>query len=567
MGRRVLIVGGVATGPKAAARARRRDPQAEITVLERSDQLSYAGCGTPYYVSGRIKEARDLIGTGGVARDAAFFKTVKNVDIRTRTLAESIDREAKTLQAIDLGTGERLEMPYDTLVLATGSTHTRLPVPGADLQMVFGLANPNDAVAIRAAASADGVRSAVVIGGGLIGLEVVGALRALGLQVTVVEALEQLLPALLDAELARLVAKQLVGQGVAIRLGERVVSLDGDDAGRVRGVRLGSDLLEADIVVVAIGVRPNVELARLAGLAIGATGAISVNEYLQTSDPDIYAGGDCVENTHLVSGRKVYVPMGSTANRHGRVIGDNVTGGQTRFPGIVGTSVFEVLGYSVGRTGLTERQARESGHEVNTALCPASDIAHYYPGAKNVIIKWVVDASTGRLLGAQGVGTGEVVKRIDVAATAITLGANVDQLANLDLGYSPPFATAIDAAQHSANVARNKRDGLARAVSAAEVKAKLDSGDDFLLLDVRGPGEYQAEHIEDPRVKLIPLGTLRQRLGDLPRDKEIVIFCRVSLRAYEAQRILDGAGFSDVKFMEGGLTAWPYATVRATEDK
>jgi NADPH-dependent 2,4-dienoyl-CoA reductase/sulfur reductase-like enzyme len=508
--KQIVVVGGVATGPKAAARARRRDPEAQITIVERGGLLSYAGCGMPYYVAGLVEEARDLMCTpAGVLRDAAFFKNVKDVNVRLRTLAEGIDRDRQEVALVNVETGERSKLPYDYLVLATGGMPVVPPISGLDLNRVFRLAQPDDAVAIRQTALSRGVNRVAIIGGGLIGMEVTDALATLGLQVTVVEMMPHVLSALLDPDMASLLENHLRAKGVELRLGERVMGLEGDETGNVRRVVTDRGVIETDMALLAIGVRPNTRLAEEAGLTLGPTKAIAVNEYLQTSDPSIYAGGDCVENTHLVSGRKVYVPMGSTANKHGRIIGDNVTGGHERFPGIVGTTVLKVFEFNVGRTGLTEREAKALGHDVVVSLTPSPDCAHYYPESRSVMVKLVTDARTGKVLGAQALGAGEAVKRIDVVATVLTFGGTVDQLANLDLGYAPPYATAIDVVEHAANVVRNKQAGLAIGLSPQDVKEKLDRGEDFVLLDVRTPKEYEGERIDDPRVRLIPLGRLR----------------------------------------------------------
>jgi NADPH-dependent 2,4-dienoyl-CoA reductase/sulfur reductase-like enzyme/rhodanese-related sulfurtransferase len=559
MGSKIVVIGGVAAGPKAAARARRRDPEAEITLVEKGEFLSYAGCGLPFYVAGLVKEADELMRTrAGILRDSAYFKSVKNIEVLPRTLAERIDRQAKEVVLLDLAGGERSRLPYDKMVIATGGCPIVPQMPGLDLKGVYRLGNPADAVAIRDAIDSEGVSRVAVIGGGLIGLEVADALSNQGLDVVILEMREQLLQGVLDPDMAALVAKQLRERGIDLRLGLPVTGLEGDSRHHFRAASTAQGPVEADLAILAIGVRPNVKLASDAGLALGPTGAIRVDEYLRTSDPDIYAGGDCVESYHLVTGKPTYVPLGSTANKHGRVIGDNVTGGRERFPGVVGTTVFKTMGCNVGRTGLTEQQAREAGYTVVTSVVPSPDCAHYYPSTRMVVVKLVADAESGRLLGAQALGPGEAVKRIDVAATALTFGATLEQVANLDLGYAPPFSTAIDVIAHSANTARNKLAGLAASISPLEVKRRMEAGDDFVLLDVRDPREYEQERIDDRRVRLIPLGELRERLGELPRDREIVAFCKLSLRGYEACTILTGAGFTEVKFMDGGLEGWPY---------
>jgi rhodanese-related sulfurtransferase len=307
-----------------------------------------------------------------------------------------------------------------------------------------------------------------------------------------------------------------------------------------------------------VGVRPNIELAQKAGLTIGETGAIEVNRHMQTSDPDIFAVGDCVENLHLVSGKKVYIPMATYANRQGRVAGDNVTGRKSVFKGVLGTSVMKALNWNAGKTGLGEQQAIDLGYRVITVVNSALDRTHYHPSHGLVIMKMIVEEESRRILGAQAIGPGDVSKRIDVVATAIHFGGTVDDLADVDLGYAPPFSSPIDLAHHTANIVRNKIEGLAPSLTAQEMKAKLDRGDDFLIVDVRTPQQFAPKHIEDDRVMQVTLGDIRERIDDIPRDKEIVLLCAMGVRSYEALRILHGAGFKDLKYMEGGLQAWPY---------
>jgi rhodanese-related sulfurtransferase len=313
-------------------------------------------------------------------------------------------------------------------------------------------------------------------------------------------------------------------------------------------------------VILGIGVRPNVELAHSAGLQIGPTGGIKVDEGMHTSDTDIYAAGDCVENTDLVTGKPNYVPMGSTANKQGRVAAINICGGQDTFAGVLGSAVCRVFDFCVARTGLTEAAARQHGYEVTTVLVPDGDRPHYMPTAKPLIIKLVVDSRSRKLLGAQAVGPGAGDKRMDVAAMAITAGMTVDQLSKVDLCYAPPYSPALDNIITAATVARNKLDGEVIGITPMEVKARFDAKQDFLLLDARSPAEYQQEHLAGST--LIPLGALRSRLGELPKDKEIVTFCKVSLRGYEAAKILQGAGFTRVRVMDGGMAVWPYEKVR-----
>jgi len=331
---KIVVIGGVAAGPKAAARARRLDPTAEITLIERGKLLSYAGCGMPYFIEGKIKEIRDLVSTpAGAPRDTVFFDRVKDVRVLNRTLVLAIDRQAKTVETVRVDNNEHQTIPYDKLVIATGGLPVVPPIEGIRLNRVFRLNHPDDAAAIREALLAGQIKRATIIGGGLIGLEVTEALAANGVQVSIVEMLETILPTMLDFEMAAFLAKHVQAKGVQTYTGEKVLRLEPDAEGNVSRVITNHREIDTDLVLLAVGVRPNTQLARDAGLEIGPTGGIAVNEYLQTSDPDIYAGGDCVESHHLVSGQKIHWPMGSAANKHGRVIGDNLVGRKTPFSG------------------------------------------------------------------------------------------------------------------------------------------------------------------------------------------------------------------------------------------
>jgi len=561
MGRKIVIIGGVATGPKAAARARRLDPDAEITMVERGGLLSYAGCGMPFYIEGLIEGLQSLLCTvRGVMRNDAYFEMRKDVEALCGTEATKINRDEKSVNVREVESGDSYDIPYDKLVLAVGASPIFPRMKGHDLEGVHRLYTPLDADAIRKELEAGRTRVAI-IGGGLIGLEVCGAFVSRGCQVTILEMMDRLVPALLDEDVSLLLERYLRDKGVDVRKGSRVVKLIDGGSGRVAGVETADgQRVDADLVVMAIGVRPNVELAKEAGLEIGETGAIAVNEYLQTSDPDIYAGGDCVENNCMITGRKIYVPLGSTANKHGRVIGDNVTGGSTKFPGVTSTTAFKVLDYNIGTTGLNSREAEKHGYNIVTSVAPKDERAHYYPDSKSIIIKMIADRETSKLLGAQVIGAGEGIKRIDVLASALRFGGSVKDIADLDLGYAPPFSTAIDPAAHAANIIRNKIAGLANGISSKELKSKMDGDGDFVLLDVRNHWEVEENPLNDSRVVHIPVQNIRGRHDELPKDKEIIIFCKTSIRAYEAERILRGRGFQDVKFPDGSLKAWPYDT-------
>ncbi len=549
----ILIIGGGAAGLKAASRARRKDSEATITVVDAGKYPSIGRCGLPYYVGGLVHEIDNLRETTyGAVRDESYFKRLKNIDVLTLTRAVEIDRERRSVKIVKQS-GEEDELNYDYLVIATGARPVKPPIEGIDSEGVVTLFNPEDAEKIIEMWE-EGAEKAVIIGAGLIGLESAEALKNLDMEVTVIEMQDRVAPNLLDREIAALVEQHLKEKGVQIFTRTRVEKILSED-GKVKGVVAGGREIPAEIVIVATGVKPNVELAERAGLKIGETGAIWVNEYMQTSDDRIYAGGDCVETTNLLTGKKVVAPFGDVANKQGRVIGENITGGNEKFPGVYGTCIFKVFDYTVAGTGLNEAQAREAGVDYMTAIAPGPDRAHYYPAARYIRLKLIVEKGTWRIIGAQATGMGEVAKRIDVISTAIQAGMTIDQLSNLDLAYAPPYSPALDPVITAANVARNKRDGLFEGITAFDVKNILER-DDVVLLDVRSEEEFRTKKIESDKLLHIPLLELRERLDEVPKDKEIIIICQLGLRSYEAARILAGAGFKRVKVMEGGMAFW-----------
>jgi NADPH-dependent 2,4-dienoyl-CoA reductase/sulfur reductase-like enzyme/rhodanese-related sulfurtransferase len=565
MKKRVVIVGGVACGTKTAARLRRLDPDAEITIVEKGNHLSYAGCGLPYFLEGVVKDSRDLLSTPiGVPRDSAFFRTVKQVDVLQRHMATRIDREKRVLTVLELDTGVEKHLPYDTLVLATGASSIRPNLPGTDLARVFTLGTLDDALAMKDSLQNGTGKKAVVIGGGLIGLEVVEALVANGYGVSIVELLETPLATLFDRDFGHLLKKLLAQHQVAFFGGERVLELLGDAAGNVAAVRTDMREIPADLVLLAVGVRPNVEIAREAGLDIGPTGGIVTDERMRTSDPHILAGGDCVETTHFLTGKRVRQPMGSAANRQGRVIADTIAGHDSKFNGVLGTAIMKAFDWMAGRTGLNETAAIEAGFSPVAVTVTAPDLPHFMPNAAPLYIRLVADRTSRRVLGAQIMGPGKGDKRLDTLVSAITGHLTVDDLADLDLGYAPPFSTALDPVTHAANVLRNKMDGLLVSYNPSELLAKASRGDRFLLLDVRTPEEVatQGKLPFDSQTN-IPLGALWKRAGELPRDMEIIALCKISVRGWDAYSILKGLGFSNVALLEGGILAWPYELRKA----
>jgi NADPH-dependent 2,4-dienoyl-CoA reductase/sulfur reductase-like enzyme/rhodanese-related sulfurtransferase len=549
---RIVVIGANAAGAKAACKAKRVNPEAQVTLIDRGNFISYGACGIPYFVSDTVADVKELMKTPvGVVRDVPFFKKVKGVDVVTGTEAVGIDREDGKVHLVELATSRSYSIDYDRLIIATGSSPVIPPLDNVDLDNIFTVKSIEDAERLKERAVAG--KSACILGGGLIGLEMAEALKSRGLKVTVIEMRDQLLPGLLDPEMAMLVEKHVRQNIDELRTSCRVTGFGGNCS--VERVFTDQGELQADLVVLAVGVNPNVKLAADAGLEIGPTGAIVVDKRMRTDDTRIYACGDCCQTPNLITEKDVYVPQGSTANKQGRVAGTCAAGGYSTFLGIVGTAIVKVFNLNIGRTGLTEAQAK--GFNVISVLSPFPDKAHYFPGAKPIALKLVADRLKGKILGLQAVGEGNVDKRVDVAATAITFGATVEELAQLDLAYAPPYSAAMDNLIVAADIVKNKLAGQGLGISPMEVKKKLDAGDDFILLDVRSPAEHAEVAIEG--ATLIPLGMLREKLDDLPKDKEIIAFCKISLRGYEAQKILDAAGFEKTGFMDGGILTWPYA--------
>jgi len=557
---RIVVIGGSAAGPKAAAKARRMDEFAEITLIQREPELSMASCGFPYYVGGTFDDRNLLLCTpAGVVRDPAFYGKAKGINALVETEVLKIDRQARSVTCKHLPSGAQETIPYDRVVIATGASPVCPSAPGFELEGVTTLHSMADADRLRAVRDEHKATKAIVVGGGLIGFEVCEALRLAGIDTTVIEKTDQILP-FLDPELAKLVEQHVRANGPDIIAGNGVAEFLGDN-GSLVGVKLDNGTeLPCQLAVVAVGVRPNVGLAQLAGLEIGEQGGIRVNDQMQTSDPDIYAVGDCVECTSLVTGRQVRAPYGDLANLQGRVAGQNVIReGSARFPGITQTGICKIFDFSVGITGLSETRARALGMtDIETATISGLDIP-VFMGGKLLISKLLAERSTGRILGFQCIGPGDVSKRVAIMATAILGRLTAQDMVNADLPYAPPYSLALDHVIVSAHALENKLAGRLRGLSVSEVKQRVDSGADCFILDTRSPMEFEQTRLGIGET-LIPLGALRDRLGELPedKDKEIILYCKISLRGYEGAAILQAHGWRNVKVMEGGIMAWPY---------
>lgn len=559
--KRIVIIGGSAAGPKAAAKARRMDEHAEVVILQKDADLSMASCGYPYYVGGYFDDRNMLLCTpAGIVRDPQFYLNAKNIKAGTNTEVTGIDRKAHEVSFKSLLTGVTGTVAYDKLVIATGATPRMPPIPGVDLKGITTLQSMKDADFLRRVRDEGTIKKAVIIGGGLIGIETCEALQLAGVEITVIELLPQLLT-FLDWDLAKLVENHVKTKNANVITGNGIVEFLGEN-GRLTGVKLANGTeLPCELAVVAIGVIPNVKLAREAGLSIGATGGIEVNEYMQTSDPDIYAVGDCVETVHRITGKKVLAPYGDLANLQGRVAGENAVMGNTvTFPGTIQTGICKVFDYSAGSTGLSETSAKKNGYDDIVTVMNASTDKPNFMGGELIITKLVCERSTGKILGAQCIGPGNAAKQIAQWAMAIQAGMHVEDIVNADLPYAPPFSLAIDHFIATAHLMQNKLKGRLKGVSPMEVRKKLDEKDRPFFIDARGPDEYEQVRLGIGET-LIPLGALRRRLGELPQDKdrEIVCYCKISLRGYEAALVLEANGWRNVKVMEGGIAAWPYA--------
>jgi NADPH-dependent 2,4-dienoyl-CoA reductase/sulfur reductase-like enzyme/rhodanese-related sulfurtransferase len=542
MHRRVLIVGGVAGGASAAARLRRLDEKAEIILFDRGPHVSFANCGLPYYVGNVIVDERRLL-----VASRELFRDRFNIDVRTEHEATVIDRAAQTIRVKSLRDGSEREERYDVLVLAPGAAPIRPDVPGLDLPGVFVVRTIPDTRRIRAWLQEPPRREAVVVGGGFIGLEMVENLVRRGLEVTALEKLSQVMPPL-DPEMAAEIARHLRQAGVGLRLGEGLRWIEADSGRLVVHSDQGA-AISTDLVILALGVRPEAALAHAAGLAIGARGGIVVDEQMRTSDPKIYAVGDAIEVRDVVIGQEIILPLAGPANRQGRVAAEAIAGRATRFRGVQATAIVGVLGLTVATTGASEKGLRRSGvADYGVVYLHPGHHAGYYPGATPIHLKLLYAREDGRILGAQAVGQEGVDKRIDVIAAMIQMRGTVHDLAEVELCYAPQFGAAKDPINVAGMMAAN---ALAGDMPLADWLEIGRTG--AVLLDVREPDEFARGHLEG--AVNLPLTELRRRIDEVPRGKELWIYCAAGQRAYFAQRLLIQLGL-DAKNLSGGFTTY-----------
>ncbi|MCH5276958.1 MAG: FAD-dependent oxidoreductase [Desulfovibrionaceae bacterium] len=561
MAQHVLIIGGVALGPKAACRYKRLQPDGHVTMIDQGSYISYGGCGIPYFVSGDVGSMDALRQTSAhVIRDPEFFEKMRGVEVLTQTRALSINRQQKSVTVENTVSGEKRDLPYDKLVIATGSSPKIPPIPGHDLKNVSTVTCLEAAQAVQSACAARKIQHAVIVGGGFIGLEMAAALAdQWGIQTTIIEVLDHLLPAQLSPNLAQMVRHDLEELGITVLTGEKVTELKGKD-GAVCQLITDKRTLDADYVIFSVGVTPNSQIAADAGLVCHPRGGIVVNSHMQTSDPDIYAGGDCVVLRNLISGEQSYLPLGSLANRQGRVIATNLAGGDDVFEGMVGTWCVKLNKMNACGTGLTLVQARRAGFDAVAVSMEQLDRAHFYPEKNMMSLEVVVDKPSRRVLGMQGFCVDGIAlkARIDAVAAMLQFARpTLNDLANLEVAYAPPFAAAMDVVNTVANVADNVLAGRHKVVGAGEFVSMWERRAENHCVVVDGrPAQAGHELAEKyPGLWLtIPMEELAERMHEIPRDRPVALICNSGSRAYDMQLKMRRAGIDSVN-SEGGMQA------------
>lgn len=561
MPKNVLVIGGVALGPKAACRFKRLEPESKVTLIDQGAIISYGGCGIPYFVSGDVEKVEGLRATSaGVIRTPEFFHDLRDVDVQLGTRALKINRREKTVTVEDVATGQTRDIAYDKLVIATGSTPRVPPIPGHDLENVTTVTCIEAAQAVQQRCAARSISSAVIVGAGFIGLEMAVALAdQWGIKTTVIELLPQVLPAQISPNLAHMAQHDLEELGITVLTGEQVKELRGED-GKVRQVVTDKRVIDADEVIFSVGVSPNSQIAADAGLDCHPRGGIIVDKHMRTNDPDIYAGGDCVVVPNLITGQPAYLPMGSMANRQGRVIGTNLAGGDSTFDGVVGSWCVKLYKMSACGTGLTLRQAIQAGFDAAGVPMEQLDKAHFYPEKSMMTIEVVVDKPSRRVLGVQGFcSDGIALKaRIDAVAAMLQFSRpTLNDLSNLEVAYAPPFAAAMDVINTAANVADNVLSGLHKSILPDEFielwKHRRENG--CIVLDVRpGKGSLPLAQKYPGEWLAIPLEELQARINEIPRDRKVALICNTGSRAYDAQLKLRRHGIDTVNSAGGMQT-------------
>lgn len=535
---KVLVLGGVAAGTKVAAKLMREDRSCEVTVLTKGKDISYAGCGLPYYVGDVIHEKSQLI-----VNTPEKYANLTGAKVLTETEAIAVKPQEHKVEAKDLKSGEVKEYTYDKLVIATGASPFVPQIPGLDLKNVFVMRTPDDAIALREAVEAGGIRRAVVAGGGFIGLEVAENLAAKGVRVSVIDFAPHVLPNFLDPEMSEYVENKMAEEGIMPMTGIALEGVIG--TGKVEKVQTSKRAMKADALVLAIGIRPNTAFLEGSGIEM-FKGTILTDKYLKTNVEDIYAAGDCAMVTNRETGKPAWSPMGSTANIAGRILAKNLAGAQIEYPGVLGTGVAKLPGgINTGRTGLTETAAKAEGYDVVTVIDVVDDKAHYYPGAGSFIIKLTADKESRKLLGVQVIGTGAVDKVTDIGVTAISLEATVDQLAAMDFAYAPPFSTAIHPFAQSINILMNKMDGTLDSITPVEFAE--GAAEDYEIIDCALAPSLEGKRYLSPT-------DVNGEVEGLGKEDKLLLICAKGKRAYLTQNRLKYYGYTNTKVLEGGTT-------------
>lgn len=531
---KILIIGGVAAGTKTAAKLKREDRSAEVTVITKDRDISYAGCGLPYYVGGLIESREELI-----VNTPAKYAGLTGVEVKTGKEAIALNADKKEVIAKDVETGEEEVYSYDKLVLAVGASPAKLPIEGTELSGVFQMRTPDDATNIRTYVEENQVKKAVVIGGGFIGLEAAENLKAKGVQVTVIDFASQILPNIVDTEVAVYAKKHLLKEGIRVITGTKAEEIMGE--GHVTGVKTSAGLLRCDLLIMAAGIRPNTDFLQNTGLEM-FKGTIIVDKTMKTNLEDVYAAGDCVMVTNRITGKPQWSPMGSSANLEGRTLAQILTGTKKEYPGVLGTGVVKLPGLNIGRTGLTEEQAKNAGYDVVTVVAPTDDKAHYYPDAGFFITKLIAEKETHKLLGVQVLGTGAVDKMVDIAVMGINMGAVLEDFENADFAYAPPFSTAIHPFVQAVYILLNKINGNLVSMTPAEYAA--GKAKDYKVVDVGlTPSIRGAVYVD--------LSKVNGEIEGLDKDEKLLLVCAKGKRGYFLQNRLRFYGYKNTVVLEG----------------
>ena len=534
---KVLIIGGVAAGTKVAAKLKRENRNCDVTILTKSKDISYAGCGLPYYV-GKLIPDRDQL----IVNTPESFSNLTGVSVLTEMEVTKVNPTDKTVDALNLKTQETLKYEYDKLVIATGAEAIKPPIDGANLKNVFYLRTPDDAVNLRNAVEAGDIKRAVVVGGGYIGLEIAENLSAQGVRITVIDMAKHILPGF-DEEFAEYVENHLADQGIMAFTETRLESILGEE--KVEKVKTNNRAFKADAVILSVGIRANTDFLADSGFELMPNKTIKVNEFLETNLEDIYAVGDCTTVTNRLTKEPAWSPMGSTANIAGRIVAKNIAGTKLSYPGVLGTAVAKLPELNVGRTGLTEAAAIEAGFNTVSAVAVVDDKAHYYPGASFFIVKMIADRESKQLLGLQVLGKGAIDKMVDIAVTAITMGATLHDIENMDLAYAPPFSTAIHPFSHTVNILLNKISGAFETITSSAYAN--GEANDYKVIDASiSPSIDGASYVD--------LSKVNGELPEYAKDDKLLLVCTKGKRAYMLQNRLKHFGYTNTLVLEGGST-------------